>query len=191
MFQSKYKILEAEDEKNALRIIEREKENLAIVLPDVVMPIMDGFSVLEIMNENGWIDFVPVIMITAEVSDNVMGSGYELGAMDIINNPFNPNIVNKRVENIIENFAYKDSLEKAAVRFVDIDNFKMLNDPYGHIFGDNVLKGITVIVQKNLKEKEVAERLSGDEFVAYIHDYETKKSLDQRLEALRSELKMK
>lgn len=112
MFQSKYEILEAEDGKSALRIIEKEKENLAIVLLDVVMPIMDGFSVLEIMNEKGWIDFVPVIMITAEVSDNVMGSGYELGAMDIINKPFNPNIVNKRVENIIENFAYKNSLEQ-------------------------------------------------------------------------------
>ena len=112
MFQSKYEILEAEDGKSALHIIEKEKENLAIVLLDVVMPIMDGFSVLEIMNEKGWVDCVPVIMITAEVSDNVMGNGYELGTMDIINKPFNPNIVNKRVENIIENFAYKNSLEQ-------------------------------------------------------------------------------
>lgn len=112
MFQTKYEILEAEEGKSALQVIEREKNNLAAVLLDVVMPVMDGFSVLEVMNEKGWIESIPVIMITAESSDNVMGSGYDLGAMDIINKPFNPNVVNKRVENVIENFAYRNNLKQ-------------------------------------------------------------------------------
>ena len=112
MFRSEYVILEAEDGQKALEIIECEKESLAIILLDIVMPVMDGFHVLEVMNQKGWMDVIPIVMITAETSDHVMGNGYDLGVMDIITKPFNPNVVKKRVNNVIENFAYKNKLEQ-------------------------------------------------------------------------------
>ena len=65
------------------------------------MPEMDGFEVLEIMNQNNWVEEVPVVMISAESSPSAIEKAYELGATDFISRPFDSSIVYRRVNNTL------------------------------------------------------------------------------------------
>lgn len=112
LFRNRYKVLEAEDGLEALRIIREKKDDLAIVLLDIVMPVMDGFGVLEAMKAEHIIDRLPVILITVESSETVVLRGYELGVSDVINKPFSPSVVYRRVENVIELYRYHFRLER-------------------------------------------------------------------------------
>lgn len=118
LFRESYEILEAEDGLSALRIIRERQDSLAVVLLDILMPVLDGFGVLEGMRAEGLMERLPVIMITAENSENVALRGYELGVADIINKPFSPSVVHRRVENVISLYQYRFQLE----RIVDQQN---------------------------------------------------------------------
>ena len=111
LFHNQYRILEAENGQQALEMIENHLDSLTMVLLDIVMPILDGNEVLQILHEKKWMEIIPVIMITAENSEDTILRGYELGVSDIINKPFNPDIVKRRVENVIELYAHKHHLE--------------------------------------------------------------------------------
>ena len=66
MLDGKYEIIEVEDGTEALVALEKYGTELSLVLLDIVMPRMDGFGVLTVMNQRHWIDDIPVIMISAE-----------------------------------------------------------------------------------------------------------------------------
>jgi diguanylate cyclase (GGDEF)-like protein len=112
LFCKEYEVLEAENGQEAMEVLEAEHDGIQVVLLDIVMPILDGFGVLDRMSQKGWIGRIPVIMITVETSDGVMQKGYEMGATDIISKPFNPNIIRQRIHNIIEQYTYKQKLER-------------------------------------------------------------------------------
>ena len=102
MMCSEYNILEAVDGEMACHMIEEHEQEIAIVLLDLVMPKMDGFEVLERMNERKWIEHIPVIMITSETSDEMVNRASTLGAIDYITKPFNYTIVRIRVQSTIQ-----------------------------------------------------------------------------------------
>lgn len=106
-----YKIEEAENGKIALEKIAELKDELAIVLLDVVMPVMDGFEVLKAMKEKGFLEFIPVFLVTAETSTDSVMKGYEYGVTDVITKPFNPNVIRKRIDNILELYRHRFQLE--------------------------------------------------------------------------------
>ena len=83
---------------------------LSLLLLDIVMPEMDGFGVLAVMNENRWIEDIPVIMITAETSSSYIERAYELGVSDFITRPFDALIVHHRVVNTILLYAKQKKL---------------------------------------------------------------------------------
>ena len=66
------------------------------MLLDLVMPQMDGFEVLAYMNKEHWIDYIPVIIISAEDSPAYIKRGYDLGVTDFIGKPFDGNMVRRR-----------------------------------------------------------------------------------------------
>ena len=96
-----YHVIEAKDGEEALGLLEKNIEKVAIVLLDIVMPKKDGFDVLEAMNEKGWISKIPVLMITAEYSEEYISRANRLGAIDYIIKPFNSTIVSFRVASTI------------------------------------------------------------------------------------------
>ncbi len=96
-----YEIMEAEDGVQALALIQKHVMDISIVLLDIVMPHMDGFGVLTVMNQNHWIDNIPVIMISAENNPAYVGRAYELGVTDFITRPFDALIVHRRVVNTV------------------------------------------------------------------------------------------
>ena len=69
MLKTEYDVIETKDGEEALAVLEEMRNEIAIVLLDIIMPRKDGFDVLEAMNERGWISKIPVIMITAEYSE--------------------------------------------------------------------------------------------------------------------------
>ena len=111
LFQDSYEVLEAENGCQALELLEAHHDAILIVLLDIIMPVMDGFEMLQNMAHRTWKEEIPVVLITSENSDNALLKGYELGVSDIINKPFNPNIVKRRVDNTIELYLHKRHLE--------------------------------------------------------------------------------
>ena len=100
-----YSILEAENGQECLEKMRAEAGNIALVLLDINMPVMDGFEVLKAMNANHTIEDIPVIMISSEDSDAAIRRSYELGASDYVNRPFDARIVYRRVTNTIKLYA--------------------------------------------------------------------------------------
>lgn len=109
-----YSYLEAENGIQAIRILEENPE-IDLMLLDVNMPQMNGFEVLEWMNQLHWIDETPVIMISSEGSVDSMRKAYEMGITDYITRPFDSVIVKKRVQNTLELYANQKRLINVVV----------------------------------------------------------------------------
>ena len=100
-----YRILEAENGEECIRILEQYGTDISLVLLDLVMLKMDGFEVLSVMNRRQWIEDIPVIMISSEDSSQFIRKAYEYGASDYIARPFDARVVYQRVFNTIKLYA--------------------------------------------------------------------------------------
>lgn len=111
-----YRILEAANGEECLEQLERYGTGISLVLLDIVMPEMDGFEVLAAMNQNHWIEDIPVIMISSEDSDSYIRRAYEMGVTDYISRPFDAKIVYQRVLNMIKLYAKQRRLIRLVTR---------------------------------------------------------------------------
>ena len=110
LMKKNYNILEAEDGEKALQIYEQEKEKIKLILLDVMMPKLDGWSVLRQIRQESK---VPIIMLTARGEEQDELFGFELGVDEYISKPFSPKILVARVEAIIKRvYSEQDSTEK-------------------------------------------------------------------------------
>lgn len=105
MLKGEYHVLEADNGRAALDMVDRYGDELSLVLLDIVMPGMSGFEVLGDLSRRSAADNLPVIMISSEDSDDVVLRAYELGASDYINRPFDARVVRRRVSNTIRLYA--------------------------------------------------------------------------------------
>ena len=105
MLEGDYDTLEAESGEEAVQVLSERHGDISAVLLDINMPGMNGFDVLSVMSRRGWIEDVPVIMISAESDDQTVLNAYELGASDYISRPFDARLVRHRVTNIVHLFA--------------------------------------------------------------------------------------
>ncbi len=94
-----YKILEAEDGEKALQVFEENSEKIDLILLDVMMPKLDGWSVLRQIRQTSK---VPIIMLTARGEEQDELFGFELGVDEYISKPFSPKILVARVEAILK-----------------------------------------------------------------------------------------
>lgn len=95
-----YDVIEAENGREAVRALQSAPE-IDLLLLDIMMPEMDGFEVLKQMKHYGWIEDIPVIMISAENGSAYVERAYDLGATDFISRPFDMAIVRRRVTNTL------------------------------------------------------------------------------------------
>ena len=105
MLKDEYCILEADNGRTALDMVDRYGDELSLVLLDIVMPDVSGFEVLADLSRRSVVDNLPVVMISSEDSDDVVLRAYELGASDYINRPFDARVVRRRVSNTIRLYA--------------------------------------------------------------------------------------
>lgn len=111
LFRTDYKILEAENGKSGLALLNSHYQSIAIVLLDYLMPVMDGFAVLEQLKDKNILNKIPFIMITGEDSSEVEKKGYEYGIVSYVKKPYQPEVVKQVVSNAIGWFQYKMELE--------------------------------------------------------------------------------
>ena len=102
MLKSDFRILEAADGEECISLLEQYGTGISLIMLDIVMPSLDGFSVLAYMNRKHWIDDIPVIMISSEESGSYIQRAYEMGVSDYISRPFDAKVVYQRVYNTIK-----------------------------------------------------------------------------------------
>ena len=151
LIQKNYNILEAEDGEKALSIYQENKEKISLILLDVMMPKLDGWSVLrQIRQEN---KNLPIVMLTARGEEQDELFGFELGVDEYIAKPFSPKILVARVEAILKRTS---------------PNEKEIKD-YGGITIDNEGRTVKVDgkeIELSLREYELLKYLLDNESIA-------------------------
>lgn len=110
LFTGIYEVDHASDGLEALDRIAARPDGYIAVLLDVMMPVVDGIEVLRRLQPTGFMDRVPVFLITAERGDSVMEEAYRLGVMDFIGKPIVPYAVIRRVQSVVELFEARKRL---------------------------------------------------------------------------------
>ena len=110
MFREEYETIEASNGQDAIYEIEKN-HNIVLILLDIVMPILNGFRVLDYMKEHNLLDQIPVILITSETVRDSEDKAYSYGVADVMHKPFYPHIVKRRSKNIIELYQNKRNME--------------------------------------------------------------------------------
>jgi len=130
-----YDIFEASDGVEAIEMIKKYNVEISAVLLDILMPRKDGFEVLREMNHRGWIDSMPVIIISAETGSKQVEQAYNLGATDFISRPFDALIVHRRVVNTVLLYAKQRKLLNLVIDQVNEKEHlsNMLVDVLSHI----------------------------------------------------------
>lgn len=186
MLEDEFEILEASDGTEAVAMLQKYHTSLDLLLLDIVMPHMDGFEVLAVMNRQHWIESVPVIMISSETAASLIERSYELGVTDFINRPFDVQIVRHRVRNTIMLYAKQKKLqdmvadqiyekEKSSSLMVSILSHivEFRNGESGlHVLHINALTEILLerLVQKTDKYGLTKEEISLITMASSLHD---------------------
>ncbi len=164
-----------------------------IVLLDVVLPKMNGFEICRLLRNDTRTSHIPIIMLTSKGLTEDKVAGLEAGADDYITKPFDPLELVARVKthlrrakqeksfnpltglpgNILIEEEIKQRVEGGkkhfAVLYIDLDNFKAYNDVYGFLKGDEVIKFVAHVLDKNVKDygnqDDFIGHIGGDDFI--------------------------
>lgn len=111
MLEEEYEVLQAENGRQAVDLLLNFRERISAVLLDLIMPEMDGFEVLKVMQNENLIGTIPVMVISGDNSGEAEERCFEYGVSDFISKPFNEKVVTRRVRNIVSLFTYQNELE--------------------------------------------------------------------------------
>ena len=159
---NEYEILEAENGRECMQLLQKYRTGISVILLDIVMPVMNGLAVLGEMARQGLIDDIPIIMISSADSDDIIRQAYELGVTDYISRPFDAKIVYRRVVNAIKQYAKQRRLVSMVTKQIveKEKNDNMLIDILSHIVEfRNTESGLHVLHMKQLTELLLSELL--------------------------------
>ena len=212
ILEDDYEIMYATNGREALDIIEEYRDRLSVVLLDLIMPVMDGFAVLDRVRNDEFLKRIPVIVLTAEKDAEL--KALQMGAADFITKPFDMHeVILARVGRIIElsegrqliSAAEHDPLTMLYSRnfffeyanriyqyhpdwhmdaiVMNIDQFHLINELNGREFGDKVLRALADGIRAFLAENEgIASRVEADRFNLYCAHREDYRALLDRFQ---------
>ena len=229
-FSGAYSIVEADNGQAAYGYIEEHCEDIAIILLDLIMPVMDGFQLLKLLRETPRFASIPVIL-TSQAGETSEAHAFELGASDFLSKPYNMDVALHRVQNVtarntiqtlerekrmllkmqqmateakldpmtgvynrmemerqVQDFFAAGQTRGAVFFMLDIDNFKKVNDQYGHGRGDEAIRQVTGTLQTLFCEEDSICRMGGDEFAVFMRTALTQEKLLHRLDEMRTKL---
>ena len=209
----KYEIVTATSGAEAIELFDREHPDL--ILSDLMMPEMSGYEMHRILQEKS-LEPIPIIFISADEGEENEIKGFEVGAADYIRKPVRPDVLLRRVGNIIDNLDKIHGLEVAAstdpltkllnksgaqkeigelvkkssgaLLMIDLDSFKLVNDIYGHAAGDKILICFSELIKKIIRANDLAGRMGGDEFVAFVQNVNDEKVLQEKTAFMNEQL---
>ena len=214
LLRDDYDILEASNGVEAMELLDDDNNKISAVILDIVMPVMDGYEVLENMRQKQYLPRIPVIVTTIDGDEESEIKALSMGASDFLRKPYNPVIVQKRLENIISltessaliNHLQKDRLtgvytiehfndkvsrclsektdEQYAIVYSDMENFQLLKDLYNEDTGDSLLVYMAKVLRYYLKNGEYCGRMEADHFVLFVK-YDKKRIEDMLEEVVR------
>ena len=195
---SDYNVLEAENGQEALEIIKTQEENISLILLDIVMPVMDGYTFLAAVKEDERLAAIPIIVTTQNDNDSDEVTALSYGAADFVAKPYKPQIILHRIASIIhlretaaivnqfqydrltgiysKEFFYR-RMNEILTQFPekeydiicsDIENFKLINDVFGMPTGDKVLCGVSDMYQSFVGGKGIYGRFNADQFACMM-----------------------
>lgn len=116
MLEDEYVVETADNGEAALEKLEEHLDETVALLLDLHMPGLDGFGVIAAIRQNGWLNRIPVLIISSEKDVDVENRCFHLGVTDFIHKPFEASIVKNRVRNTVDLFAGKNQLEQKVKR---------------------------------------------------------------------------
>jgi diguanylate cyclase (GGDEF)-like protein len=175
-----------------------KKETVDIIVCDVMLPGMDGFQFRDAVLNDPVLREIAFVFLTAKTMAEDQIRGLSSGVDEYITKPFDPQVLLARIHAVLarrESFARaarldpltglanRSTLEREITReldrlkrypgiaslvFVDVDNFKSINDQLGHAEGDRVLKHLASVLKANSRATDVIGRYGGEEFVIFF-----------------------
>lgn len=174
MLEDEYEIYQVENGKKAIDILEENREQFKLVLLDINMPVMDGYEVLSIMKRRKWLDKLPVIVISAEISGESVKKAYELGASDYFVRPFNVAIVLRRVRNTITLYDNISSNLKDAVTMLSTIFYRILKIDLEADFYEIIEQGNNDPLRELYQKESISACLKDVAEKGYIHEEDYK-----------------
>jgi len=207
-----YEIIAESKATNVMELAKKVQPDL--ILLDVIMPEKNGFEVCSMLKQDRLTKQIPVIFVTSQSSEEFIVKGYEIGAVDYVTKPYKVLELRAKIKthlkikSLISKLEYmathdmmtgifnrreffrlaKENFERNRdnlfVVMIDIDNFKKINDNFGHSVGDKVIKQFANIVRDNIECHSIFGRIGGEEFglICYAQSQEI---VQQRLENIR------
>ncbi len=198
LLSSEYDVWEAENGREALAVLEERKEAVSLILLDIVMPVMDGYTFLSIVKADASLAAIPVIVTTQSDSEADEVAALSHGASDFVAKPYKPQIILHRVASIIHlretaamvnqfqhdqltglyskayfyqcvrETLWKDPEQHYDIVCSDIENFKLINDVFGTAAGDRLLRGIAGLYRRAVGSAGICGRMGADQFACLV-----------------------
>lgn len=198
ILENEYEVLEAENGEEALAVLKQCGEEISLILLDIIMPVMDGYTFLSHLKADASLSSIPVIVTTQNDGESDEVAALAHGATDFVAKPYKPQVILHRIASIInlretaamvnllqydrltglysKEYFYqrvKDILirnpeQKYDIICSDIENFKLVNDVFGITAGDQLLRNVAEIYLKFTENKGVCGRLTADRFVCLL-----------------------
>lgn len=159
IFRDEYSIITAENGKEAIEIITKLYNELAAIILDIEMPVLNGYQVLQMISTTMYSKRVPVVLITAQDDEEVQINCYKLGAMAVISKPFSAKLVRERVDDIVDMFQSVNKMEAAVRRQAEEleEQRKKLS-----LFNENLIEAVSNIVEfRDLESGKHIKRVKG------------------------------
>jgi len=160
------------------------------ILLDYHMELENGINLLKKLKSTEGIRKIPVIMMTGEENPDIIIQCMKNNAEDyLIKGKYDKERILHAIDQAIINADLKKKIEKQQklileisrtdeLTGVDLDSFKNINDEYGHLTGDIVLKDMTRIIKEGIRNTDYIGRFGGDEFIIVLIDFEKKRKND-------------
>ena len=198
LLASEYQILEAENGQEVFDILKEKKDDISLILLDITMPVMDGYTFLSIVKKDSDLSTIPVIVTTQSDSDTDEVAALTHGAEDFVTKPYKAEILLKRISStirfretaaMINQFQYDrltglysktffcQRTKELLMRYPkqnfdiicsDVENFKLINDVLGNKAGDDLLREIAGCCRTYAGANGICGRLNSDRFVCLV-----------------------
>ena len=195
ILSEEYQVLEAENGQEALEILRIHGDTVALILLDVMMPVMDGYAFLDLVRQDPQLSLIPVIVTTQSGSEEDEVAALSHGATDFVPKPYRPQVILHRVASLIKlretaamvnqfqfdrltglyskEFFFRKVRERLqedpegdySIVCSNIENFKLVNDVFGTQAGDHLLREVADITRSMVGQEGFCGRFSADRFL--------------------------